>query len=232
MNSQRRHSLGLALFMAAALPLASHANSLVNGGFESQPNFGAGISGDSGYSALTGAQIPGWTIEAGHAATVHNTVIYPFISGSYSINMDGEGYLGRNANLYQDFASSSGVGYALDYDWQTWFTDTTPKLNVSITDTVTLALLYQGNFSVGVDGVVHHVTASFTGTGHALRLRVSELPESGYNDNAFIVDNFAVNAVPEAATWVLMAGGLGALGLARWRLNRPWGNAEQVPRGH
>ena len=80
----------------------------MNGGFENEPNFGNGVSGDGGYSALTGSQIPGWTIEPGHAATVHNTAFYPFISGNFSINMDGEGFNGQNANLYQDFASSLG----------------------------------------------------------------------------------------------------------------------------
>lgn len=74
-------------------------------------------SGDAGCSGLTGTQMPGWTIEPGHGATVHNTVLYPTISGGYSINMDGEGYNGVNADLYQDFGSALGASYTLTFDW-------------------------------------------------------------------------------------------------------------------
>jgi hypothetical protein len=205
----------LALAFAGLLPLAAQANLLVNGDFENQPAWGAGISGDAGYTLLTGTQIPGWVIEAGHGATVHNTVLYPTISGSYSVNMDGEGFNGRNADLYQDFASASGQAYQLDYDWLTWNNNTQPNLDVSVIDSVTLAVLYSANFTWAAG--LHHQTASFIGTGNSLRLRVRELPESGVNDNSYMVDNFNVSAVPEAASWALLAAGLGLLQLRRRR---------------
>jgi hypothetical protein len=205
----------LALALGAVLAPAAHANLLVNGDFENEPNWGAGLSGDAGFTLLSGTQIPGWIIEAGHGATVHNTVLYPTISGNYSVNMDGEGYNGRNANLYQDFASASGQAYQLQFDWSTWNNNTQPNLDVSVVDTVTLAVLYSANFAWV--GGLHHEVASFSGTGSPLRLRVQELPESGGNDNSYMVDNFDVSAVPEAATWLLMAGGLGALRLLRRR---------------
>ncbi len=85
-----------------------HAELLTNGGFESEANIGSGIRGDSGCSALSGSQIPGWTIASSHAGTVHNTDLYPTISGICGINMDGEGQGGGNAILHQDFASSRG----------------------------------------------------------------------------------------------------------------------------
>ncbi|MFT3685169.1 MAG: DUF642 domain-containing protein [Phycisphaerales bacterium] len=190
---------------------AASADLLVNGNFENMPNFGAGISGDAGYSALTGNQIPGWTIEASHAATVHNTVLYPTISGGYSINMDGEGHFGNNANLYQDFASTLGNGYLLEFDWQGWQGNSVPRLNVSITDTVTNTVLVFGNY--GYDAALHHEMLNFVGTGNTLRLRVEELPQSGFNDNTFMVDNFSVTPTPGAAAVL----GLGMLTAGRRR---------------
>jgi hypothetical protein len=163
------------------------ANLIVNGDFENEPNY----SGSIGYSVFTGSQMPGWTIEPGSAVTVHNNTIYPFISGTYSVNTDGEGQNGNNANFYQDFASVNGQQYQLDYDWLLWTLTQTPHLDVSVTDTVTSTVLYSGNFAP-VSGL-HHVTAQFTGTGNPLRLRVRENPQSGTNDNTFIVDNFVVD---------------------------------------
>jgi hypothetical protein len=74
------------------------------------------------------------------------------------------------------------------------------------------------------------VSATFAGTGNALRLRVQEIPETGTNDNSYIVDNFVVlaagAAAPAAAVPALdsrmlaiLAGLLLAAGLAarRWR---------------
>lgn len=195
----------LALIAVALLapPLAS-ANVLVNGDLENEPNWGAsngtscGTGGDTGCSALIGSQLPGWTIEPSHAVTVHIASSYPTISGTYSINMDGEGLNGHNANFYQDFASSGGQQYNLQYDWATWFNATTPHLDVTVTDTVTSSVLYHGNFVWSAGS--HHVNAFFPGTGNPLRLRIQEIPETGTNDNAFIVDNFVVVAAGAAAS--------------------------------
>jgi hypothetical protein len=190
----------VALFAAS---LAS-ANLLVNGDLESQPNWGAGVGGgcgtggDAGCSALTGSQLPGWTIEPGHAVTVHIVGTYPTISGTYSINVDGEGFNGHNANFYQDFASANGQAYSLDFDWAAWSDDSTPNLDVTVTDTVTSNVLYHGNFAWSAGS--HHVSATFPGTGNALRLRVQESPETGANDNSYIVDNFVVLASGSAAS--------------------------------
>ena len=202
--------------LITALPLVASANLLTNGDFESQPNWGLGLSGDAGFSALTGTQIPGWTIEANHAATVHNTVLYPTISGAYSINMDGEGFFGNNANLYQDFATTSGQSYLLSFDWKTWFANTSPQLEVSVTDTLTAAVLYHASLAWAAGS--HNETGLFTGTGNPLRLRIQENPLSGFNDNSFVVDNFSVTpAVPEPAGLGLMLSGFAVLGMRRRR---------------
>ncbi len=177
---------------------SARANVLVNGGFDSEPNYGSGVVNGVGFSALAGSQIPGWTIEPGRAVTIHDISTYPFITGPFSVNTDGEGFGGHNANFYQDFASVAGQQYQLQFDWQGWIS-TGANLDVTVTDTVTATVLYHGNFTWASG--THHVSSVFAGTGNPLRLRVQESPESGTNDNAFIVDNFAVDpAATTAAT--------------------------------
>ena len=208
--------IALHLIVVAATLLcawSAQANLLLNGGFDSQPNYGSGVVNGVGFSALTGSQIPGWTIEPGHAVTVHDTSTYPFISGPFSVNTDGEGFGGHNANLYQDFASVAGQPYQLQFDWLGWIS-TAANLDVTITDTVTSQVLYHGNFVWAVGS--HHVSFIFNGTGNPLRLRVQESPESGTNDNGFVVDNFVVDpaatttaSIPTLSPWML--GLLGAL---------------------
>lgn len=208
--------------LASLFSMQAHAeNLLVNGDFESTLDWNAGISHDGGYSAFTGSQIPGWTIETGHAVTIHNNSAYPYISGAYSVNTDGEGYNQHNANLYQDFASNSGYRYELSFDWVSWIFNSLPKLDVSIVDVTDGSVLYHGNFSSL--SALQHETALFDGTGNLLKLRIMENPESGLNDNVFIVDNFAVNvvAVPEPETYVLMLAGLGLVGFAARGKHRP-----------
>jgi uncharacterized repeat protein (TIGR01451 family) len=56
---------------------------------------------------------------------------------------------------------------------------------------VTSSVVYHG--SLAWSEGLHHVSALFTGTGNALRLRIQEIPETGVNDNAYIVDNFTVD---------------------------------------
>ncbi len=197
--------------LAFAMGAIADDNLLINGGFEDMPNWGAGLGGDSGYTLFGGSSIPGWTIESGHGATIHNTVLYPTISGGYSLNTDGEGLNGHNVDMYQDFASGLGQAMTLSFDWQNWFQATAPLLNVSVVDTVTNAVLVDQSF--GVSPGLHNESFDFAGTGNALRLRVKHNPESGYNDNTFIVDNFKVVPAPGAAVVL----GLGATLMGRRR---------------
>ena len=188
---------------------AGGAELLVNGGFEDEPHWNQGIGGDGSYTDFLTNAIPGWTIEPGHALTVHSNGPLPVISGTYSVNTDGSGYNSHNGNFYQDFSSSSNNIYMFSFDWEGWgyyYLPTTNQLKVSITDTTNAAVLFNGLYSYnGADRLnPHHINVTFGGTGHALRLRIEESPESGYNDNTFIVDSFSV--MPMATT--LPAGGI------------------------
>jgi len=201
-------TISAALCLLASASMAS-ANLLVNGDFENQPNWGNGISGDAGYTAMTGSQIPGWTVAAGHAATIHNTVMYPTITGQYSLNTDGEGYQGRNVDIFQDFASTSNQMYQLTFDWKNWFSDQNVRLNVLVEDPSSNSVLIQGTY--GLLAGLHTEVLSFAGNGGNLRVRIRHSPESGYNDNTFIVDNFSVQPVPEPASVLALSAGLLAI---------------------
>ncbi len=197
-----------AAVVASALGSTASANILVNGDFENMPNWNNGIGGDGSYTLFVGTMIPGWTIEADHGATIHsNPGAYPTISGAYSLNTDGEGLNGHNVSMYQDFASDAGVEYSLSFDWENWFGSQAPLLNVTVADVLTDAVLV--NASYGLSPGLHSELFNFTGTGNALRLQVRHNPESGFNDNTFIVDNFDVSVVPAPGVAAFM--GIGAL---------------------
>lgn len=184
---------------------------ITNGGFETQPNFGAGATGNHApdYVVLTGSELPGWTILPNHSVTVHSTYPYPFISGNYSVNMDGEAYFsGHNADFYQDFATTAGVIYQLTFDWQGWTNNGSAQLEVLVINTGASTNVFDGLYSFNL--TLGHETATFTGTGDTFRLEIRENPESGFNDNRFMVDNFVVTAIPEPAP-IALAGGCSAL---------------------
>lgn len=189
------------------VPLLQAVEILVNGGFENEPNYGlntADSTSYSGYTVFTGNGIPGWTIAANHAATIHNTSVYPTISGNYSLNTDGEGSFGNNVLIYQDFASTSGAGYNFSFNWETWFLNTPAELEVKVFDTTTSAVLFDGVYPGTANRlIVQSVNSTFAGTGDILRLQIDENPQSGNNDNAFIVDDFSVTAssVPDSTGW-------------------------------
>jgi hypothetical protein len=203
-----------AVTLVTALP-AFGQNLIVNGDFENEPNWGsAAIYYDGSATALTGSQIPGWTIAPGHAATVHiSPGAYPVIDGTYSVNTDGEGYNGHNTDMYQDFATQSGVSYNLSFAWEGWMSwwgeyaygiDTSQTaLEVSVEDLTTTTFVYNQFFNGVFNGTVstgtgvNLVSSSFLGNGDTYRLEIQESPESGINDNKFIVDDFSVTAVPE-----------------------------------
>jgi len=203
---------------AALLGLAPllHANELlVNGGFGDEPNYGSGYLNYGSYSVFIGNEIPGWTIAPDHAATIHNASTYPTIDGNYSLNTDGEGTFGNNVLIYQDFSSLSGSQYNLSFKWETWNLNSGAKLEVTVFDTTRNDVLFDGIYPDTAPSS-ENVNTTFTGTGDNLRLQIDENPQSFFNDNAFIVDDFSVtsSSVPDSTglgaelAALLLVGGL------------------------
>jgi hypothetical protein len=229
LNMRRHFFLAVMLVSSFHLGNASAASLIVNGGFENQPNWNSGFSGDGSYTAFTGTAIPGWTIAPNHAATIHLTggaFNYLTISGQYSLNTDGEGHFGNNVDIYQDFASVLGQNYNLTFNWKSWFGVGNARIDVQVSDANTNTVLFHGNYfdnpgSFGSGGPLHSESAFFLGTGNSLRLEIQHIPQSGFNDNQYIMDDFsvtAVNDVPEPATITLL--GIGLISAAGYRLRR------------
>ncbi len=210
----RQVFLSVLVGTAAALTLSTQSHAaelLINGGFEDQPYFGLGSAGnDSGYSGLVNGQLPGWTIVADHAVTIHNTAVYPHITG-YSVNLDGEGYHGNNADFYQDVQSLAGAAYDISFDHLGWY-QTTIAGFVTVTDLATSNVLYSSTYGWSQDVV--HESGDFFGTGTVLRIEVANA-HSGYNDNTLIVDNFSLVAVPEPTATLLPLAALSLLARRR-----------------
>jgi hypothetical protein len=203
--------VGLAALMLLNFQTMAFGSVIQNGDFENQPNFGNGIINVGGASAFTGTQIPGWIIENGHAVTIHQTPNHSYISGNYSLNLDGEGYNGMNGNLYQDFASTASTNYTIEYDYKGWLSNVA-TLTVSVTDVLTSSVVFTRT-SPWTSSLVHEI-GTFQGTGNTLRLRISQTT-TGTNDNSLIFDNLTVTgapAVPEPTSMAIF--GLGALGMA------------------
>jgi hypothetical protein len=215
-------SLKFMLAGLAAVALSSNVqaggNILVNGGFENEPQASNSAVQGPGYLLLTGSDVPGWTIAAGHYGTFHeNPGPWPTISGAYSLNTDGEGTGGNNVDIYQDFSTANGASYSLAYDWEVWQANAPgTDLQVSVEDLTSSTFLYNALLTPTTPSlVVQHVTTSFLGDGDTYRLEVQETPQSGFNDNEYVVDNFSVQSsavgVPDATTW--SAEGMAALAL-------------------
>lgn len=198
---------------------SARAELLVNGNFEDQPSFNPS---DARWLALTGDQIPGWTIADGHYATVHRTGAEVTIAGEFSINTDGEGTNGNNIHMHQDFGTTLGDTLELSFQWAGWYENNNDdvQLSISLMDLSTENLLFSGLYTS--DGLLqaHTVSHEFTGTGNTIRLLVQEVTGgSRGNNNLFLVDNFSVvvtqAVVPEPTGLVLLGlGALGAVGLS------------------
>jgi hypothetical protein len=123
---------------------------------------------------------------------------------------------GNNTLIYQDFTSTAGETYNLSFKWATWnITGTGPaSLEVKVFDTANNTVPFDGIYpDTATPYVIQNVSTTLTGTGNALQLQIDENPQSCYNDNEFIVDDFSVTPVPEPSTLAL--GGLASLFLLR-----------------
>ena len=76
------------------------------------------------------------------------------------------------------------------------------------------AVFYSNLFSFS--STLHNESAMFLGTGNTLRLEINETPESGFNDNQFIVDNFSVQGpIPEPSSLALIV--VTGVAVTAWR---------------
>ena len=233
-----RSLLAVAL-VTAALPAAAAApNLVVNGGFENAP-----LGTEHQY---TGTQLPGWTTSTSiykysdvYDANASTTYTTSYDGGGYGsddrrlpasfagVSPSGGNFFGVDGDatygspLSQTISGLTiGKQYAVTFDWaatqlRNRSGATTNQFLVSLgSDTQATPVVDVA--SQGFDG---WYKASFTYTATAgsevLKFVANGTP-SGLPPFA-LLDGVSLTAVPEPATWALMLGGLGVVGVAARR---------------
>lgn len=204
--------LAIGLTVAAT---AAHAVSVVNGGFENGSN-GAGV-----FSVPASGPLPGWTIAGGNIEII-SSGYWQAAEGSYSIDMNGT----SNGWIYQDL-----TGLTVGAVYQVGFALSSNPGRGMLTYTLGVgAGAATNNFShTSVDnankvndmGWTYH-TLDFTAANATERLQFWVV--AGGNAAGPALDDVTVEllsaptqAVPLPAAGLLLAGAVGAMGLARRR---------------
>lgn len=205
--SKRLFLLGLLCIWQAA-PLLGQ-NLISNGDFE--------IPVEPYYAALpVGTVIPGWTVMGPAGDTVHLVsqpdILWP---GNPTQYMDLTGYSGGAGIQSDAFNTSIGQTYELTLDaYNGSLTFPGAYNGVAFTLQATGALLSSYSLDPGTG---QHFTYDFTATATATTLTFMDA--SGFDSNAGWIDNVSVTAVPEPATILLVALGLGFVG-GSWSFRR------------
>lgn len=207
---------GLAAGLGVAAP-AMASNLLVNGDFENTGGTINPFPGTTGYynvGALPGDYgggpdhaIPGnfgWSVPVGNVDIVANNASYGTIlptGGQYVLDLVGYGdsgeisqsintVLNRVYNVRFDYSENGGINGA------------------------TAEVLAGGGVIGSVTGTHgwQTFTGSFIGNGGAETFAINE--QIGGGNAGVFLDNVSVTAVPEPATWAMMAAGLALMGAA------------------
>ncbi len=204
----RLSSLLRSALLAAALVAgpATAANLLVNGGFENQTFPGTTF----GYYNLGGGDatnpVPagfGWTVPINNVDLIDNGAYTPFLAGggAYQLDLVGNGSTGA---ISQSFATVLGQTYRVVLNYSA---NGSGRQAEVLVDGNAVGSLINGN-----PAKWQKFTTTFAGTGATTVFTINETIGGGFGGVA--LDNIAVNAVPEPATWALMLGGFGMVGFA------------------
>lgn len=230
-------SLGLATLVSIIVPGFGQAQLISNGSFEAPAFSGSGVV------HLTGLQgIPGWTLSGSglDGVTIHKSpdlgnLVNPTFNfaqeGSYYLDLSGAG---NHATIYQDFATVPSALYQLSFyigassdhppaaTINARLDGAAPLLNVTLTPNAPAVNI---NWS--------HQTFLFLADSPTTRLSFLDVGPSGNGNGPFtdnntsFVDNVTVTAVPEPASYGMIAGA-SLLALAHLRRRGP--NRAMLPR--
>lgn len=214
-----RVTCSVALAAALLVTAPVHANLLSNGSFE---NTGGTFVGNSqGYMTLFSGStaLPGWTVTANNLAWISN--VNPFgntsSQGDFNLDLTGVSDNGTFAALETSFSTTIGADYSVSFDLGANNgpcngLDCTGPMGVRVDVTGSASRDFTGFDPAGPGQQWASYGFDFTATASTTTLRIAGLSAGRYYLG---LDNVAV--VPEPATWLLLAGGLLAVGAARRR---------------
>ncbi len=236
-KSNTKLSLLATLAALAATP-AFGQNLLVNGSFEADGQIGISID----TTPVTGF-ITGWTL----ATTSDSTDFVVFAApgsnepnpadGSYILNIGGFGTTKGVGNLYQDFATTAGVTYEVNYAYSRENNDPTPVDNVSMSTSLydvvggvpassPITVFNSGDAPATPIGTADMTPESFSFTAAGSDSRIFIQDTSVSSGQSLELDAVSVTATatpePGAASLLLLGGCTGAIffGCVRGRGSR------------
>lgn len=195
----RTTALALAATFTFAAP-ANAANLLTNGDFEAPlaPN-------SPGYTTFyAGESFPGWSVTSGNVDVVAASFAPSNPSSGQWLDLVGF----NDGTITQTFATTSGATYLLTFLYGNNPGGSPRSANVSVGN-------FAGTITSNTGLNYNSFSQLFTATGSSTTLTFASFGGSG---NAGIaLDNVAVTAVPEPASWAMMILGFGLVGGAMRR---------------
>ena len=227
----------VAALTAASLQItAQAANLVINGDFETTPPgyYGAipnwnqvpNPSGYSGFDYLSGAE--GWRAPTGTGAWDNG-----YVPGTNRLTNNVafiETYVGAGGSVptlsLTQTVNGFTIGqlYELSYYENSRSDSTLERVNNPTAQTfvggasvVAAHLVTPVNLEDQFSNSFYYRTAQFTATAESMLLEFRSTQQNG-NDTYLVIDNVAINAVPEPSTYALVVGGIATLLLSRRRI--------------
>lgn len=195
-----------AVAAVAMLPSAANAAEFVNGSFEA----GTPAGSFSTVSGGNNSSITGWTATGNSVDYIGS--YWTAQDGSRSIDLNG----GAQGGIQQTFDTLAGVQYNVTF-WLAGNPDGAPitkNVLVSATGATDGLFSFDSTGTSKINMGWSKYTYNFVGTGSPTTLSFASQNAGAYGA---ALDNVAVNAVPEPATWALMLIGFAAVGFGMRR---------------